>query len=71
MKLVQIVSLTVLTAASAAGATVMKAAARAQENMTCPGVCSSQPPSNCPTETAPYEWSPICWMCCSGDSLRS
>ncbi|KAG1831652.1 hypothetical protein DFJ58DRAFT_848187 [Suillus subalutaceus] len=71
MKLVQIVYLTVLAAASAAaGAIVVKAAARA-ESMSCPGACSSQPPLNCPTATAPYEWSPICWMCCSGDSSRS
>ncbi|KAG1870867.1 hypothetical protein F4604DRAFT_855090 [Suillus subluteus] len=69
MKLVQIIYLTILAAASAAAsATRVRAVASPQESWACYGnpdiACTSHPISNCPTGLVSYRVTWTCWSCC-------
>ncbi|KAG2034603.1 hypothetical protein BDR03DRAFT_964479 [Suillus americanus] len=67
MKLIQIIYLTVLVAASAATSATRVRAVAAQESWVCistPAVCVSHPISNCPIGLVSYRVTWTCWMCC-------
>ncbi|KAG1835511.1 hypothetical protein EV424DRAFT_6278 [Suillus variegatus] len=67
MKRVQIVYLTILTAAgatAASGATEVLTADSPEGTVACFPPCTAQPPSSCPTGTSPYQRMPsVCWAC--------
>lgn len=63
MKLVQIVYLTILTAAS--GATEVLTADCPEGTVACSPPCTAQQPSSCPAGTSPYKRPhDTCWACC-------
>ncbi|KAG2034617.1 hypothetical protein BDR03DRAFT_964514 [Suillus americanus] len=65
MKLVQIIYLTILTAASVSStATEVVTADAPEATIACPPSCASERPSNCPGGTFPYLLTGACWACC-------
>ncbi|KAG2753643.1 hypothetical protein P692DRAFT_201802294 [Suillus brevipes Sb2] len=70
MKLIQVISFTILAAASAnaRGTEVLKALSpRITIGCPVPPGCATQQPSSCPSGQFAYQWNDGCWQCCYND----